>query len=266
MSARDPSASGAHPRGPRLMRAVLLFAVGLLAGANLLYFAMTRDTPPATYPEVARPGSASAPGAETPAVGQPPARDDIPAAPVRPDPVPVPDASIAPPPLPDVSTTDTTPRPAPPARSVMRTVGPSGLLIPVKGIAVDALLDTFNDARGQSRVHDAIDIMAPRGTPVMAVADGTVEKLFTSDAGGLTIYQFEPSGRYAYYYAHLDRYAAGLDEGDMLRRGQVIGYVGSTGNASDDAPHLHFAIFQLGPEKRWWEGSAINPYPLLGGR
>ena len=99
-----------------------------------------------------------------------------------------------------------------------------------------------------------------------AAADGTVEKLFTSDAGGLTIYQFEPSGRYAYYYAHLDRYAAGLDEGDTLRRGQVIGYVGSTGNASEDAPHLHFAIFLLGPEKRWWEGTAINPYPLLGGR
>ncbi|OHE84164.1 MAG: hypothetical protein A2579_02005 [Lysobacterales bacterium RIFOXYD1_FULL_69_11] len=248
------------------MRAVLLFAVGLLAGANLLYFAMTRDTPPATYPAVQRSTPDTAPGA-TPPAGQRASRGDgVAAAPVRPDPVPVPDASISPPPLPEVSTTDTVPRPAPPARSVMRTVGPSGLLIPVQGIAVNALLDTFNDARGQSRVHDAIDIMAPRGTPVLAAADGTVEKLFTSDAGGLTIYQFEPSGRYAYYYAHLDRYAAGLDEGDTLRRGQVIGYVGSTGNASEDAPHLHFAIFLLGPEKRWWEGSAINPYPLLGGR
>lgn len=115
-------------------------------------------------------------------------------------------------------------------------------------------------------MHDAIDIMAPRGTPVRAVADGTVEKLFTSEAGGLTLYQFEPTGRYAYYYAHLDRYAPGLAEGDTLRQGQLVGYVGSTGNASDDAPHLHFAIFLLGPEKRWWEGTAINPYPLLGGR
>ena len=105
--------------------------------------------------------------------------------------------------------------------------------------------------------------MAARGTPVVAVADGHVEKLFTSERGGLTIYQFEPSGRYAYYYAHLDRYADGLAEQQPIRRGQVIGYVGFTGNASPDAPHLHFAIFQLGPERKWWEGTAINPYPLL---
>ncbi|WP_330969790.1 M23 family metallopeptidase, partial [Lysobacter sp. A3-1-A15] len=161
---------------------------------------------------------------------------------------------------------DSTPRREGPPRSVMRTVGPAGLVIPVQGIAPESLQDTFNDARGQSRVHDAIDIMAPRGTPVLAVADGTVEKLFTSAAGGITLYQFEPDSRYVYYYAHLDRYAAGLEEGDTLRRGQVIGYVGSTGNASPDAPHLHFAIFLLGPEKRWWDGTAINPYPLLGGR
>ena len=142
-------------------------------------------------------------------------------------------------------------------------LGASGLLIPVHGKTRADLVDTFTDARSQGRLHDAIDIMAPAGTPVLAVADGLVERLFTSERGGLTLYQFEPSGRYAYYYAHLERYAPGLAEKQSIKRGQVIGYVGSTGNASSSAPHLHFAIFVLGPEGHWWEGTAINPYPLL---
>lgn len=145
------------------------------------------------------------------------------------------------------------------------TAGNAGLMVPVQGIAPDQLQDTFTDARSEGRVHDAIDIMAPTGTPVVAVADGTVEKLFTSERGGLTVYQFEPGGRFAYYYAHLERYADGLAEKQPLRRGQVLGYVGSTGNADPAAPHLHFAIFRLGPEKHWWEGEALNPYPLLRG-
>lgn len=139
------------------------------------------------------------------------------------------------------------------------------LLLPVQGITPEQLQDTFTDARSAGRQHDAIDIMATAGTPVLAVADGHVEKLFASDRGGLTVYQFEPGGRLAYYYAHLQRYADGLAEGQAVRRGQVIGYVGSTGNASPEAPHLHFAVFELGPERRWWEGTAINPYPLLRG-
>lgn len=139
----------------------------------------------------------------------------------------------------------------------------SGLLIPVQGKTRADLVDTFTDARSQGRLHDAIDIMAQAGTPVLAVADGQVEKLFTSERGGLTLYQFEPSGKYAYYYAHLERYAPALAEKQSIKRGQVIGYVGSTGNANPSAPHLHFAIFVLGPERRWWEGTAINPYPLL---
>lgn len=139
------------------------------------------------------------------------------------------------------------------------------LQLPVQGISPEQLHDTFSDARSEGRLHDAIDIMAPAGTPVLAVADGTVEKLFDSQRGGLTLYQFGPGGRLAYYYAHLQRYADGLAEGQPLRRGQVIGYVGSTGNASADAPHLHFAIFVLGPERRWWEGEAVNPYPILRG-
>ncbi|WP_296282023.1 peptidoglycan DD-metalloendopeptidase family protein [Pseudoxanthomonas sp.] len=140
---------------------------------------------------------------------------------------------------------------------------PSALLLPVQGIRAADLTDTFTDARSEGRSHDAIDIMAAKGTPVLAVADGHVEKLFTSERGGLTIYQFEPTGRYAYYYAHLDRYADGLAEKQQIRRGQVIGYVGATGNASPAAPHLHFAIFLLGPEKQWWKGSPVNPYPIL---
>ena len=115
------------------------------------------------------------------------------------------------------------------------------------------------------RSHDAIDIMAAAGTPVLAVADGHVEKLFNSKLGGLTIYEFNPDGTLAYYYAHLQRYAEGVTEQQAITRGQVIGYVGSTGDASPDAPHLHFAIFKLGPEKQWWKGDAINPYPELGG-
>ena len=140
---------------------------------------------------------------------------------------------------------------------------PSGLLLPVQGILASQLRDTFTDARSEGRVHDAIDIMADAGTPVLAVADGTVEKLFNSERGGLTIYQFEPSGRWCYYYAHLQRYADGLAEKQVIKRGDVIGYVGSTGNASADAPHLHFEVHVLGPEKQWWKGESINPYPLL---
>ncbi|MCC4597965.1 M23 family metallopeptidase [Xanthomonas campestris pv. phormiicola] len=139
------------------------------------------------------------------------------------------------------------------------------LLIPVQGVRRNQLQDTFTDARSQGRRHDAIDILAPAGTPVLAVADGSVEKLFDSERGGLTVYQFEPSGRYAYYYAHLQRYADGLAEQQTLRRGQVLGYVGSTGNADPGAPHLHFEIHRLGPEKQWWKGESLNPYPLLRG-
>jgi murein DD-endopeptidase MepM/ murein hydrolase activator NlpD len=139
------------------------------------------------------------------------------------------------------------------------------LMIPVPGIPPGDLHDSFGDARGGAR-HEAIDIHAPRGTPVIAVDDGKIVKLFTSKPGGLTVYQFDSRQEVAYYYAHLDRYATGLAEGMELKRGDLIGYVGSTGNANPAAPHLHFAIFVLGPEKRWWQGTAINPYPLLGGR
>jgi murein DD-endopeptidase MepM/ murein hydrolase activator NlpD len=122
-------------------------------------------------------------------------------------------------------------------------------------------VDTYEQPRSGGR-HEAIDILAPRGTPVHAVDDGKLVKLFASVPGGLTVYQFDPEGRLAYYYAHLDRYADGLKEGMMLRRGDLIGYVGLTGNAGQ-TPHLHFAVFRLGPERQWWKGDPVNPYPAL---
>lgn len=140
--------------------------------------------------------------------------------------------------------------------------GPRSLIIPVQGVRAADLRDSFAETRGGHR-HEAIDIMAPRGTPVLAADEGYVVKLFLSKPGGITVYQFDDSRTYCYYYAHLDRYAPNLKEGLLLRKGDVLGYVGSTGDASAAAPHLHFAIFELGPEKRWWEGTAINPYAIL---
>ena len=135
-----------------------------------------------------------------------------------------------------------------------------GLAIPLQNVAASQLTDTYWQPRFGSVAHEALDIMAPRGTPVIAVEDGRVAKLFLSKPGGLTLYQFDPQGEYSYYYAHLDSYAQGLKEGDIVRKGQIIAYVGSTGNASADAPHLHFAVFRLGPARQWWRGTPINPF------
>jgi peptidoglycan LD-endopeptidase LytH len=138
------------------------------------------------------------------------------------------------------------------------------LLIPVEGVPPSALTDTFTQARaGGVRPHDAIDIMAARGRAVLAAADGRIEKLFTSADGGLTIYERSLDGRLIYYYAHLDGYAPGLAEGQMVKRGQKIATVGSTGNADPAAPHLHFAVNEIRPGEPWYGGRAINPYPLL---
>lgn len=259
-------------------RGLLLFLIGVLVGANAIYFLMVRnadcDCAPATT-TLPDPAAIEAGAPPAPAAGVA-ARAVIPAAeathaglPLRVDIRPTRTRSPRP---------GTDPAAGAPASGAARaapagtaaapaatTIGPTGLLLPVSGMTAADLADTFSDRRGTERVHEALDIMAPAGTPVLAVADGHIEKLFDSANGGLTIYQFEPSGRYVYYYAHLQRYAAGLEEGDRVRRGQVIGYVGSSGNASPEAPHLHFAIFRLGPEKRWWEGTPINPYALLGG-
>jgi murein DD-endopeptidase MepM/ murein hydrolase activator NlpD len=142
------------------------------------------------------------------------------------------------------------------------TDDPVTVMIPVAGIVTTDLRDTFVEAR-TGHVHGAIDILAPRGTPVVAAIDGHIRKLFTSRAGGLTIYQSDPDETRMFYYAHLDRYADGLAEGARVTRGTVIGYVGTTGNAPINTPHLHFAIAVLPPTKEWWKGTAIDPYPIL---
>jgi len=133
---------------------------------------------------------------------------------------------------------------------------------PLAGLRASDLHDSFNEIHHGHR-HQAIDIMEPYGTPIHAVVDGTIHKLFASRAGGTTIYEFDTMGSYCYYYAHLDRYADGLHESMTVTHGQVLGYVGTSGNAATNAPQLHLAIMRLGPDKRWWQGIPIDPYPVL---
>jgi murein DD-endopeptidase MepM/ murein hydrolase activator NlpD len=223
-----------------LARALLVFFMGFATGvvslAALLWQTHTLRTTSAASAPIA------APPLPSPATIQPQSA-----------PPPIAIKPIAPAPAPDA-----------PASSDDVTL-PSQLLVPVQGATAGDLHDNFQDTRDGHR-HEALDIMAPRGTPVLAVAEGNVIKLFLSKPGGLTVYQFDDSQTWCYYYAHLDHYATGLKEGTLLRKGDVLGYVGTTGNAPPNAPHLHFAIFKLGPEKRWWEGTAVNPYPILIGQ
>ena len=142
-------------------------------------------------------------------------------------------------------------------------LGTRRLSMPILGLAPGALQDNFAQSRGGGRRHEALDILAPRGTPVLAVDDGTVAKLFVSVPGGITVYHFDPTSTYCYYYAHLERWAEGLHEGQMLARGDLVGYVGTTGNAPKETPHLHLAITRLGPDRHWWQGTPIDPYPIL---
>jgi murein DD-endopeptidase MepM/ murein hydrolase activator NlpD len=160
-------------------------------------------------------------------------------------------------PAPELAEVPSLPPIPPPPELVAR-----GLVFPVRGVDPGSLVDTFTAPRPGERVHNAVDIMAPRGTPVLAVADGTVQQLGTGGAGGIAVYQVDAEGRFAYYYAHLDRLAAGLEEGEAVRAGQVIGYVGTTGNAPAGAPHLHFAVYELANTARRWGGRPINPVPL----
>ena len=139
------------------------------------------------------------------------------------------------------------------------------LMIPVLGVSARDLSDTFSDERGRgTRLHEALDIMAERGTSVVASAPGRIERLFRSDQGGNTVYIRSENGETIYYYAHLAEYAPGLNEGQQVRRGQRLGTVGSTGNADPASPHLHFEIMRTTPESEWWEpATSVNPYPLL---
>ena len=261
------------------MSRLLLFLLGVVVGAAGIYAlhwngSLPVAAPPAVATRADAPASTASSFVPLPATNDP----EMPSVPVAastlapstamlpPDTLPMPASQ----PASSSSTSETAnaseePVPSTPEGTAAVTAANAtgALVIPVQGVQAAKLTDTFTQSRGAGRLHDAIDIMAARGTPVLAVADGRVAKLFESKPGGLTVYQFDRAEKLAYYYAHLDRYADGLTEGRVLKRGEVLGYVGSTGNASPDAPHLHFAIMVLGPDKRWWQGDAINPYPLL---
>lgn len=229
---RHPQQNPMRSQRGAVVRGLLLFLAGALLGANIVYYLLR------TQPRDADCGPTAASGQAGRTV-EPIASPDR-ERPTRPT------------------------LPAPPAVAVPSPTG--SLVIPVSGIRPGQLVDTYTQSRSGGRRHDAIDIMAPAGTPVLAAVDGPVVKLFASDAGGITLYQFDREERYVYYYAHLQGYAPGIVEGRQLRRGDVLGYVGSTGNASPDGPHLHFAIARLDLDKRWHGGTPINPYPLLSGR
>ncbi len=138
-----------------------------------------------------------------------------------------------------------------------------GLLVPVAGIQPGQIADSFNDARDGQRKHNAVDILAKRGTPVVAADDGTILKVGTNALGGNTIWAVDANHRFAYYYAHLDRWASGLRDGQSIQRGDLLGYVGTTGNAPKDVPHLHFQLLRLTPDKRYSDGPPLNPLPFF---
>jgi murein DD-endopeptidase MepM/ murein hydrolase activator NlpD len=162
-------------------------------------------------------------------------------------------------PLPPAESPTSTPEPA-------NFIGRMDLIIPVAGVRPEQLLDTYSDARSEGRTHDAIDIPAAAETPVLAAADGKIVKLFQSERGGTTIYQLSSNQEMIFYYAHLSHYAEGLNEGNLVKQGDVIAYVGDTGNAGAGNYHLHFSIALVTDPKRYWEGTNINPYPLLQNR
>lgn len=230
----------------RISRFLLPFTLGAVS-VVVVVIAGERAAPGV----LGRVGNALQPGIPIPGAGtvQAPAATDLIAPGVEALPAPA-DLPAAPPP---------TLVPVPDAA----TAGGLGLLIPVQGVEASSLVDTYLQARGQGRRHDAIDIMAPRGTPVLAVADGVVMKLFRSERGGITLYELAPDRRTIYYYAHLDRYAPGMAEGQKLRRGQVLGYVGDTGDAVPGNYHLHFEVSTTNDPAKYWGGTPENPYPLL---
>jgi len=227
------------------MKWLITFILGVLVGAAILFVAL-QDVPEKPATEVA----ATAPAA--PGIPASQIEGQLPPAPVV---------------VPNLEDADLPLRPTPDTTAAAGTAAPTTmpgkLLVPVQGIKSAQLTDTFYQPRGEQRQHEALDIMAPTGTPVVAVADGKVAKLFHSKPGGLTVYQFDPTGQFAYYYAHLDRYADGIAEGMEVKRGTLIGYVGVTGNSDPNAPHLHFAVVALTPEKQWWKGTPLNPFPLM---
>ena len=228
---------------------VLLLAVLAVGGLGLLIWWRARPSP-TTNP---------AKTAAAPILKESPSPSPEPATPIpTPTAVPSPTVTAVETPPPESGQT-----PSQPQSLNESFVGKLKLIIPVVGVKREQLLDTFADARSEGRVHDAIDIPAPAGTPVVAAADGEIIKLFQSERGGTTIYQLSQDRELVFYYAHLQRYADGLVSGKFVRQGEVIAYVGDTGNAGAGNFHLHFSIAIVADPKRYWEGININPYPLL---
>jgi len=240
------------PRQARLReRLVAMLAIGFCLGAlATTYIAWRRDALGTQR------GGASAPRSSPPPAMVPgPTADDV----AQPTDAEV--VTTVPAIGPATTTPDTSSATSLPGSDI-EVLQRKGLRIPVDGVVQAALQPTYDQARGGGK-HEAIDILASRGTPVRAVEAGVVGKLFTSARGGLTVYQYDPSGTFCYYYAHLDRYAEGLKEGQRLEAGALVGYVGTTGNAPPDTPHLHFAIYRLTEPGRWWKGTPIDPYLVL---
>lgn len=233
------------------MRGLLLFVFGVICGAAGMYVVMSGVVPGRS-------------AAVSPVQTEP--MHPSPAVEPSPSNVVAPASTALPPPAANASAPS---RPADVQATTAVAKSPDAmqpLLIPVEGVSAEQLTDTFDNARAAGRRHDAIDIMAPKSTRVLAAADGDVVKLFSSVRGGLTVYEFDPGATVEYYYAHLDSYAPGLSEGAKLHRGDLVGFVGSTGDADPATPHLHFEIAVLGPEKHWWQATDINPYPILSGK
>lgn len=186
-----------------------------------------------------------------------------------------PSYTTSPAPAPEPRGATSTAGPAAAPREVVGTTGPMsgsetvnyilgrGLVVPVAGVTVSQLQDSFDEGRDEGRVHRALDILAPRGTPVLSADDGKILRVRPNALGGNTVYATDPAGRVVYYYAHLDAYQPGLAEGQTIARGDVLGIVGTTGNAPKDTPHLHFQVMRMPADGKYWDGEAINPYPLF---
>ena len=230
-------------------RVRLLIAIIAVLGALAAFvWAMSRRSQTVQVVTVAPPASSNS--AAVPPVTEPTL--------AVPSPLPSVESTVAATPAETEGTPHATPQASPDASGA--------LLIPVAGVRPEDLRDTFQESRSAGRTHDAIDIPAPRGTPVLAASDGHIVKLWQSVPGGMTIYQLDPDNRTVYYYAHLDRYADGLREGHFARRGEVIAYVGDTGNAGVGNYHLHFSVLIVSDPKRHWDGTNVNPYPMLIGK
>lgn len=243
------------PRARVLLVAALMFA-GI--GALVWYLNAEYGTRPVTPITLPTPGGASDGAANTPSTPTPVSDAEATAAtPGTPPPTAAPTPASATPTAQSSPGGTASVTPSAPASSTTR------LLIPVAGIRPEQLQDTFTASRSEGRSHDAIDIIAPRGTPVLATIDGRILRLFSSVKGGITLYQLGPDERTVYYYAHLDRYADGISEGRVLRRGETIAYVGDTGNATPGNYHLHFQVYRITDPKHFYTGDNLNPYPLL---